>query len=192
MTRHPDYPTNPPTLGPDFALGPVNFDGDTPPPDGYRCTICKASGVRLWRDYGTFLSHQTLHCFNCTILHAGGPKRKYDWDIERRGPDYTPDDCEIDGLVAAIPTAEDDTFWGYTSVPSEGVAWWFGLTPRPSYYWTEAHALKVQRDIWRKHADSWKRIRDSEQKNINAWIARVNDLEDRMRKAGLHVEDWRP
>ena len=29
-------------------------------PMAYRCLSCDAEGVRLWRDYSTFLSHITL------------------------------------------------------------------------------------------------------------------------------------
>jgi hypothetical protein len=34
-------------------------------PKGYECDKCKASGVRLWREWNTFLSHQQLVCLAC-------------------------------------------------------------------------------------------------------------------------------
>lgn len=33
----------------------------------------------------------------------------------------------IGNLVPAIPTEQGDTYWGYTSVPQEGVKWWVRL-----------------------------------------------------------------
>lgn len=34
---------------------------------------------------------------------------------------------QLRGLCAAVPTEEGDTFWGYTSVPDDGVKWWDNL-----------------------------------------------------------------
>lgn len=34
-------------------------------PAGYKCSKCGATGVKLWRDYQTFLDHQSLLCLNC-------------------------------------------------------------------------------------------------------------------------------
>jgi len=31
----------------------------------YECGICGASGVKLWREYNTFLEHQSLYCLAC-------------------------------------------------------------------------------------------------------------------------------
>lgn len=36
----------------------------------------------------------------------------------------------IGWLVPAVPTEEDDTYWGYTSVPQPGVEWWQRLPLR--------------------------------------------------------------
>lgn len=36
----------------------------------------------------------------------------------------------IGWLVPAIPTEDGDTFWGYTSVPQAGCAWWHRLPYR--------------------------------------------------------------
>ena len=32
----------------------------------YECGGCGASGVKLWREYNTFLDQQTLECCDCT------------------------------------------------------------------------------------------------------------------------------
>lgn len=194
MTRDPGYPQYPPQLGeqPDWPLGPVDFSGDVPPPPGYRCSICSAHGVRLWREYQTYASTLTLHCFDCAILRAGGPGRKYDWDIEHRGPNYTPDDGEIDGLVGAVPTAEGDTFWGYGSLYAEGVSWWWGLRPQPGAEWTHEQQLMAQRDSWRKCHKTTKRMGDYDRKLLNAWVHRGKDLEKRLTALGVKLEDWSP
>jgi hypothetical protein len=34
-------------------------------PKGYVCHQCGARGVKLWREYNTFLDHQTLLCVKC-------------------------------------------------------------------------------------------------------------------------------
>jgi hypothetical protein len=46
-----------------MPLGPVDYAG--PPPATYCCTECGATGVKLWREYNTFLDHQQLYCFAC-------------------------------------------------------------------------------------------------------------------------------
>jgi hypothetical protein len=96
--------------------------------DGYVCSKCGASGVKLWR-HQTFLDHVDLMCAKC----AG----------EKTGVDTTgiTDDGKVLGthemmtdtfgfMVPAVPTY-DGTFWGYTSVPQDGVNWWRGLPSMP-------------------------------------------------------------
>jgi len=36
----------------------------------------------------------------------------------------------IGWLVPAVPTEDNETYWGYTSVPDAGVAWWRALPNR--------------------------------------------------------------
>lgn len=43
-------------------------------PDSYQCQECGARGVKLWRDYQTFLDHQRLLCLECACK---------DQDLER-------------------------------------------------------------------------------------------------------------
>lgn len=75
----------------------------------YECSACGVSGVRLWRT--TYSSHIRLLC-------------RHDAEVDQHtslleGIDH------IGDMVPAVPI--DDTFWGYTSVPQEGVDWWYGL-----------------------------------------------------------------
>ena len=114
-------------------LGTVDYAGRTPPA-GYRCAECGAHGVKLWREYQTFVEHQVLRCVDCacrdqkkdaTTVGEDGRRLlvEYDW-----GREQTSD--QIGWLVPAVPTAEGDTFWGYTSVPEDGCRWWYGLPLR--------------------------------------------------------------
>lgn len=45
----------------------VYSDGKTP--NGYRCDVCGATGVRLYRRYQSFLENQKLHCTCCAIAN---------------------------------------------------------------------------------------------------------------------------
>jgi len=80
----------------------------------YKCTKCGASGVQLWRDYQTCLENIELCCIDCAI--KAGKKEGYDASSD-----------SIGWRVPAVLTAEGDTFWGYSSVPEDRVAWWYGL-----------------------------------------------------------------
>lgn len=80
---------------------------------------CGARGVKLWRDYSTFLNHQELRCKACALK-----SQAKHIDEQLRGD-------QIGYLVPAVPTYERDTFWGYTSVPPEDVAWWKALPETP-------------------------------------------------------------
>lgn len=82
-------------------------------------------GVKLWREYNTFLDHQIYRCAKCAqeSQEKTGP-------VDRLGNSrYGVADrltCKIGNLVPAVPTS-DDTFWGLTSIPAEGMRWWRSL-----------------------------------------------------------------
>lgn len=99
-----------------MSLAPFSYVLMPAIPAGYVCSTCGATGCRLWRLYQTFLEHQELTCFACTEK------------IEPpAGHAYTSDSHAIGWRVAAVPTEDGETFWGYTSVPDAGVAWWHAL-----------------------------------------------------------------
>jgi hypothetical protein len=79
-------------------------------PESYHCQECEAKGVRLYREYQTFLDHQTFRCTKCALVNQ---------DKKETDGEHT-----IGWLVAAVPTQDNKTYWGYTSVPYEGVIWW--------------------------------------------------------------------
>lgn len=84
-------------------------------PEKYICEECNKSGVRLYREYQTFLENQTLRCKFCAMKNQN--KQKPDSESEH----------SIGWLVAAVPTEDGTTYWGYTSVPEDGVQWWNNL-----------------------------------------------------------------
>ncbi len=107
-------------------------DGYTP--GGYACGQCAKHGCKLWRRYQTFLEHQSLFCADCA-----GKNQSFDVtdvDSDGRAPIALPGEMSaqrrsdsIGWLVPAVPTENGETYWGYTSVPDDGVAWWRALLP---------------------------------------------------------------
>ena len=103
----------------DFRPAPSKFTVD------YTCSKCNAKGVKLWRQYQTFTDHLELLCAKCA---APGVEVDDDGRCESEHGGRT--DQIGSWLVPAVPTG--DTFWGYTSVPSQDVEWWRGLPTYPS------------------------------------------------------------
>ncbi len=119
------------------ALGPVDYT-TTSPPAGYHCGQCGALGVKLWREYNTFLNHQSLLCAKCACVEQNARADKGfsvisrpDGGVEVRidaGDDYQGYyGDQIGWRIPAVPTADGETYWGYTSVPDDGVRWWKAL-----------------------------------------------------------------
>jgi hypothetical protein len=95
---------------------------DISTPDGYECGECGAKGVRLYRYYQTFLEHQKLRCRSCAVNEVG-EEPQAPWSVTEHN---------IGHLVSAVPTEDGRTYWGYTSVPSDGVEWWNRLPKTPN------------------------------------------------------------
>lgn len=86
----------------------------------YRCGRCKAKGLKLWRGvHGCdFADGSKLLCAACLV-----PGETVDDD--GRAP------CELlHGQKTDQVGKVDDTFWGYSSVPTADVRWWKAL---PTY-----------------------------------------------------------
>jgi len=102
-----------------------NVRYNKPPPDDYRCGVCKITGVKLWREYQTF--SPKLLCVRCACRNQNVPCNVDD-DGKRPSelhPSMRTD--QIGWYVPAIPDEEGIGFWGYTSVPERGCAWWRNL-----------------------------------------------------------------
>jgi hypothetical protein len=107
----------------DYLMGTV--------PTTYKCNDCGATNCKLWREYNIFLSHQTLRCAVC----AGKDQKKSVKTIDINGKmlsKWTGSRTDqIGSLIPAVPTEENDTYWGYSSVPTNGCDWWKHLPSLP-------------------------------------------------------------
>ena len=59
------------------------------------------------------VSYLTLRCTKCAL--------------KNQKQEVVEDPHCIGWLVAAVPTEDGSTYWGYTSVPKDGVKWWENL-----------------------------------------------------------------
>lgn len=110
-------------------FGPIDYASNTAPAL-YCCKECGRTGCKLWREYNTFADHQTLLCCDCSAKEQ--KKDIASLDAEGRHVDDLEMRTDQIGMrMPAVPTVEGDTYWGYTSVPQEGVRWWKNLPNRP-------------------------------------------------------------
>lgn len=110
------------TVTEELSMWRCNYDSDNTPPD-YKCSICGRTGCKLWRDYNTFLNHQTFECSDCVLKSQNekGPIREDGKCFSSFSKTWSD---SIGSKIPAVPTEENDTYWGYTSVPPKGVDWW--------------------------------------------------------------------
>lgn len=87
-----------------------SYEG-TDVPDDYTCR-CGFHGGKLWRSYSSLGGE--LLCSSCVAAATEKPLT---------GRNMT----QIGWWVAAVPDLEGVGYWGYTSVPPEGCAWWARL-----------------------------------------------------------------
>jgi hypothetical protein len=102
-----------------IKMKPFSYSG--PPPKGYTCNNCKITNVKLWREYNIFLSGQRLLCRPCVEEERKEHIKTY--------AEFDGFSDQIGGMVPAVPVEDGTTFWGYSSIPPEGVAWWYRLPP---------------------------------------------------------------
>lgn len=126
--------------GREVIYGIVNY-ASTTPPRAYRCSVCDAHGVRLWRQYNIVASAVELMCCDCAALEEGKVGK---WE-------GTDDGDQIGSMIPAVPTKEGDSFWGYTSVPQNGCNWWYSLPMRVDH---RKESFKRARDV-----AEWIRVR---------------------------------
>lgn len=126
----------------------VDYTVRTTPP-GYVCGKCQREGVKLWREYSMFLNHQTLVCASC-LLEEGQENSERPKFI---GQDGKVGDGRMrsDGAgwrIPAIPTQQNDTFWGYSSVPEDGVLWWRRLPLRKGLEEISTYRWECENRAW--------------------------------------------
>jgi hypothetical protein len=95
----------------------MNYSNQQPPAE-YHCQFCPNKDVKLWREYNT--SNPALYCANCASHHQGENISTIDKQgrhLSEQGRTDT-----IGGLVPAIPNEQGVGYWGYTSVPEEGIS----------------------------------------------------------------------
>jgi len=92
-------------------------------PDYYKCGRCGADGVKLFRKSATSepVLEQPLLCGDCTVAEQGRPLNLAESN-------------QCWGRCPAIPDLRGG-WWGYTSVPAEGCAWWDALPLRLTGEW---------------------------------------------------------
>lgn len=103
-------------------------------PDNYKCTTCGIHGCKLWREYQVFADMTELVCCDC----AGKSQKEDVSQIDDAGlrplnPEIYGSNQRTDNIgwrIPAVPTTDGSTFWGYTSVPDDGVLWWKKLPTR--------------------------------------------------------------
>lgn len=96
------------------AIKPFKYT-DKQTPMSYVCDHCNAFGVRLYREYQTFADYTNLLCRKCACAHQ-----------KQLEPDL-PSEHSIGWFVAAVPLESGDGYWGFTSVPDDGMTWWNDL-----------------------------------------------------------------
>lgn len=126
-------------------------------PKSYRCSKCKTHGVKLWREWNTFLDHQQLYCCICAGINQNKQSEvaliTYQGKVKDNliGSEMLTD--IIGSLCPAVPTEDNDTFWGYSSVPAAGASWWRGLPNfplKPLDGKTQKEQVKILKDLLRE------------------------------------------
>ena len=90
--------------------------------EGYKCSKCGVSGVKLWRE--SFSFHVELVCFKCS-----GDKRELSADgfVESAYVGVLTDQIAGSLVPAVMVDGQSNVFWGYTSVPDADVLAWRAL-----------------------------------------------------------------
>lgn len=108
-------------------------------PDYYKCHTCNATNCKLWRDSGAVFMPVKLECVDCSIKSQSNPRvTSYFSKIAASvqvAEDGTYNDThgrtdQIGWRAPAVPTEDNDSYWGYTSTPQAGVNWWVKLPLR--------------------------------------------------------------
>ena len=109
-------------------------------PSWYKCGKCNISGVRLWREYQ---SSGELTCCKCMMKNITAYYVTRDGKFIEKGRDRRFATDSFAWKVPAVPyNNEEGSYWGYTSVSDDGVAWYKGL---PLYNNEHNYIMKCER-----------------------------------------------
>lgn len=125
-------------------------------PSFYRCFHCGGTQCKLWRPYH---DHAPLRCRDCAIDHAIFVDENH--SITILGD-------QLGALLPAVPCENGIDWWGYTSVPPEGVQWWKALPNRPQLL---SQGLEAAAEIADEEARSYIRLGSADAKNACEIIA---------------------
>jgi len=94
-------------------------------PDDYKCSKCGGTHRKLWRRCQS--SHIELLCATC----AGEDQKMDVSSIRTDGCIFDSQDKrwgdQIGWFVPAVPSEDNTSYWGYTSVPDPACEWWRNL-----------------------------------------------------------------
>lgn len=93
---------------------------EAPPPREYKCVVCGAEGVRLWRMYKQPLFKQTLMCKECSLTEQRRASVGYDDTIGWRVPAMP---TKLFG--SNLPDGYD--FYDHKECANEHKLWWLRL-----------------------------------------------------------------
>lgn len=111
---------------------PFSYD-DAGTPEGYHCTTCGLSGVKLWRDVHDDRDAYCAACcaaitprgwkaFTLADVHADGTVADGEWSRS----------CQIAWKLPYRPTEEGDETWGHGGGDNRSVTWWNSLPLHPT------------------------------------------------------------
>lgn len=87
-------------------------------PEDYSCDLCGVHGVKLWREIATPVVSTRLLCARCAETDQ---QKKYEQGWKSS---FLLGGNSIGIFTPAIPIEGQDSFWGNTSTPDHGFAWW--------------------------------------------------------------------
>lgn len=136
-----------------FPKSGVYLDGKIP--EYYTCGECGARGVKLWREYQTFLEHQSLRCLNCACREQNKVRIPtedgcsfYEDEVHHlyRTPTMKPgwwsyydpkEGLPADAIETKIHRERTDQIgWRVPAVPTEdGTYWGYSSVPTPGVNW---------------------------------------------------------
>lgn len=92
-------------------------------PNKYFCSKCGKTHVKLWRRNQSL--NPELLCAECASINQNKDISTMDKNGMYLGKLGKTD--QIGWYIPAVPDEEGLGYWGYTSVPKEGVNWWKNL-----------------------------------------------------------------